>query len=70
MKYLLILALLLCSCNAVPKKEINYEYEIIKFNDKFVRIYIIDSCEYIGQMDYHSSDFLTHKGNCKFCKQR
>lgn len=36
-------------------------------------IVIIDSCEYIFGCDhgsYNGGYFLTHKGNCKFCKQR
>lgn len=32
-------------------------------------IELIDSCEYlVGQ--YGGTNFVTHKGNCKFCKQR
>jgi len=35
-----------------------------------IRLYVIDSCEYIGNIDESSHDFLTHKGNCKFCIER
>lgn len=35
-----------------------------------VYLYTIDSCEYIGYVNDDHNDFLTHKGNCKFCKQR
>lgn len=34
-----------------------------------LHIYEIDSCEYIGSMAYQNT-MLTHKGNCKFCKNR
>ena len=34
------------------------------------RTYIIDSCEYIGILDWGSANFLTHKGNCRFCAER
>lgn len=37
-------------------------YEIIK-----IRLYIIDNCEYIGGIYNGYGDFLTHKGNCKYC---
>lgn len=31
----------------------------------------VDSCEYIGTLgDNNGDDFLTHKGNCKFCIAR
>lgn len=33
-------------------------------------IYIIDSCEYVGQRKGFNDDILTHKGNCKFCAER
>lgn len=38
------------------------------YNGSSIQVYTIDSCEYIVlNHDYRS---LTHKGNCKFCKQR
>lgn len=39
-------------------------------NDKDIKIYVIDNCEYIGDVRGGSRDFLTHKGNCKFCAER
>lgn len=35
-----------------------------------MRVYIIDSCEYIGSMRVNNNDLITHKGNCKFCVKR
>ena len=35
-----------------------------------LKIYVIDSCEYIGKLRGLKSDVITHKGNCKFCKMR
>lgn len=34
------------------------------------RIYIIDSCEYVGYAIGSQYDYLAHKGNCRFCKER
>lgn len=34
------------------------------------RTYIIDSCEYVGFAACSQSDYLAHKGNCRFCKER
>ena len=34
------------------------------------RTYTIDSCEYIGYAAGSQCDFLAHKGNCRFCKER
>jgi hypothetical protein len=30
----------------------------------------IDSCEYIGTASANSRDLFSHKGNCRFCKER
>lgn len=42
--------------------------------ESFYAIKIIDSCEYIEYSYLTGADVglysLTHKGNCKFCKQR
>lgn len=37
-----------------------------------VKTYVIDSCEYIGDISSSSSktNWATHKGNCKFCAER
>lgn len=35
-----------------------------------IKIYVIDSCEYLGKLRRYQSDILTHKGNCKFCAER
>ena len=32
--------------------------------------YIEDSCEYVGYVMGSRFDFLAHKGNCRFCKER
>ena len=34
------------------------------------RTYIIDSCEYFGLLDWGNANILSHKGNCRFCKER
>lgn len=36
----------------------------------FYRTYIIDSCEYVGYAIGSNCDYLAHKGNCRFCKER
>lgn len=48
-------------------KTIKSKYSINGCN---LEIYVIDSCEYIGNVQNAYSDKLTHKGNCKFCKLR
>ena len=30
----------------------------------------VDSCQYLGHLGNSSSDFLAHKGNCKYCHRR
>ena len=34
------------------------------------RIYIVDSCEYVGRDIGSRSGILAHKGNCRFCAER
>lgn len=71
-----LLALTNCNSDIKPLTTTDEIYPII---DKIqtidgtgirnIRLYIIDSCEYIGHINnWH--DVLTHKGNCKFCKER
>lgn len=72
-------AIILYSCGEIEKKRIkaNNEYPTIDTIDAFdgtssrkIHLYVIDSCEYIGYIDAYRSDFLAHKGNCKFCAIR
>ena len=39
-------------------------------SDTAYRTYIIDSCEYFGILDRSNGNFLSHKGNCSYCKER
>lgn len=71
MRNLLTISLLLAliSCN-----ERNVEGEVTKYKVSKNRvtpldIVVIDSCEYFFSEDSNDS-FLTHKGNCKFCRRR
>ena len=34
------------------------------------RVYVIDSCEYLGVLNNGHASFVAHKGNCRFCKER
>lgn len=33
-------------------------------------VVIIDSCEYISSFTYYGFCVYSHKGNCRFCKER
>jgi len=71
--YLILAAIIFYGCEKAPKQEIYPTINKIGVEDKSIRdirLYVIDSCEYIGYVDMSSSDFLTHKGNCKFCAER
>jgi hypothetical protein len=61
--YALMLSITLCGCENEGKT-------ISTVNFREIKTYIIDSCEYIGDVRGGSRDFLTHKGNCKFCAER
>ena len=66
MKQLLIIAIciLLTSCG---ETSITTEEVDLQTNYKVI---VIDGCEYIGYNFMHNNSMLTHKGNCKYCKQR
>ncbi len=66
LKQLLVLFTLtiLCSC------EDNIKVIDVAGNNREIKYYVIDSCEYIGSLAGANTDILTHKGNCKFCLNR
>ncbi len=64
---LLLFSLISCEAEDHYNKQETI-YEVPGLLD--VKIYEIDSCQYIGKMIGNPSDFLTHKGNCKYCSKR
>ena len=62
-KYIIILATvgLLAGCET---KNVSVEETITKISGRPISIYVIDSCQYIGNVYGGSGDMLTHKGNC------
>jgi hypothetical protein len=61
--YVLLTSIILLGCEK--------DGEVVSsLNDKDIKIYVIDNCEYVGDVRGGSRDFLTHKGNCKFCAER
>lgn len=67
MKKLLVLSLLLFGCET---RNARIETTTTTISGRNIDLYIIDSCEYIGKITGTQSDFLTHKGNCKYCTER
>lgn len=67
-KYILLLLsiVLLISCNSNTNDAVVYN---TKDKNCPFNVIIIDSCEYLSGVDGNRG-FLSHKGNCKFCKQR
>lgn len=63
---ILSLAMVLMGCGKI---NISNEDIIKDIQDNHLVI-VIDSCEYIGFNFLHNNSLLTHKGNCKYCKQR
>jgi hypothetical protein len=64
--YTVLVAFLFCSCNIKSDKE----YAGTKARD--FTVIEIDSCEYIfmSRMPLDGNMAITHKGNCKYCKER
>ena len=63
MKKLLLLALPLMMVGCERVMETDYHTK------EGFRVCIIDSCEYI-HMSNGNGAYYTHKGNCRFCKER
>lgn len=72
MKKLILFSIvaIFCSCS----KSEDYSNRPVVQNTPEVhsdlKIYEIDSCEYIGILMGNNRDVITHKGNCKFCTAR
>ena len=65
---MLIPVILLSACSRENIKREKTEY-VIKDGESSLEILTIDGCEYLyGPLD--NMTFLTHKGNCKFCKNK
>jgi len=79
MKYLVIISIMFISSCQVPTG--NHEYDNYKVSNEYTtintisghRVYLstfeYDSCEYII-IGEGNKIAMTHKGNCKFCKER
>ena len=65
MKKIILLALTALVMVGCDKKQPDGTYKPCSY-----RTYIIDSCEYVGLAVSSQYDFLAHKGNCRFCKER
>ncbi len=66
-KVILILAVVLAGCETTGTIVQDTETTI---SGREIQVYEIDSCEYLGNVYVGNGDFLTHKGNCKFCSKR
>jgi hypothetical protein len=77
----LLLTILSCGCeNETTKQKLTRIDKIYPIIDTIqtidnsravnIRLYVIDSCEYVGHIYGYDRDFLVHKGNCKFCLER
>lgn len=61
--YVLLASIILCGCEK--------DGEVIStLNSRDIKTYVIDECEYVGSVVGGDRDFLSHKGNCKFCAER
>jgi hypothetical protein len=69
MKYSLLLVALLFSCDVPQTERTQFSDEKrVMTDDQIIgyQIIVIDNCEYL----YTGRGRLTHKGNCRFCKER
>lgn len=65
--YALLVAVIFCGCET---KNVPVEETVSKINGRQISVYVIDSCEYVGNIYGGNGDIITHKGNCKFCVER
>ena len=66
---LLFVVTLLTSCEMETRNAEVKSTDII-IEGRTIRVYVIDSCEYVGKINHTESDFISHKGNCQFCEKR
>jgi len=73
-KALILGMLLIGSCSEKSKVNISEGVVVGSYGNAMqtygMVVYTIDSCEYIGVLQGLNGDWLSHKGNCKYCKQR
>lgn len=60
-------AVLLSACSTRNADVVETDIQI---RGVYLEVYVIDSCEYIGNIVISNGDYMTHKGNCKFCIKR
>jgi hypothetical protein len=67
---LTIASLLTVACN--ESKNTTIQSTNVQIKGIEIETYIFDSCEYVGSIieNAHNQDWMTHKGNCRFCKYR
>jgi hypothetical protein len=64
---ILVLLTFIIGCET---KNVTVEETHAKINGRTLSVYVIDECEYIGDVRAERTDIITHKGNCKFCAVR
>ncbi len=65
--YTMLVSVIFFGCET---KNVTIEETSTKISGRPIRIYVIDSCEYVGSVYGGDGDMITHKGNCKFCAER
>jgi hypothetical protein len=80
MKKLIIVAITLLALNSCGQPAVNLKEDIVIESTLGVfpygtidqlKVIVIDNCEYIVTNSLRVKDpVMTHKGNCKFCKER
>ena len=68
-----ILVFSFTACKDTPEERAQKKHgkpKIYNADNANLKVYIVDSCEYIGNLYWREGGFLTHKGNCKFCNRQ
>ena len=60
-----LFAIIFLSLTGCASRNIDVKNTDVTIDGKIFKIYLIDSCEYIGFDIGQHSGVLTHKGNCK-----
>jgi len=79
---ILFMGLIFCCCDnrTDEQKYLDYKAKLEKAREDSTNkvryhgfnVVVIDSCEYLIKIDavtHHSYGLMSHKGNCKFCKE-
>lgn len=71
MKKIILLALTALMMVGCYQAKANHDKQMELVGDYRIKTIVYQGCEYVViESHYHQSTVITHKGNCRYCKER